>query len=149
MCVAAVMVAGLALFVPGSHAFAAAADVLKVSFGGSFSSRNNYTSAGNEVLGGASVRNTGSESLDATTGVDLSGGRSGLTFTPTEPLSGGAVQRSVVLEASFTPRGGQGSLATVLALGGQVFARYNGSHRACGLRGVLIGRALLRAHPAR
>lgn len=124
--VAALLVACLALVVPGSHAFAAAGEVLKVSFGGSFSSGNDYTSAGNEVLGGALVRDTGNESLDPATGVDLGGGRSGLTFTPTEPVSGGAVQRSVVLEAAFTPSGGQGSLATVLALGGQVFARYNG-----------------------
>jgi len=121
--VVAVMVAGLTLFAPGSHASAAAAEVLRVSFGGSFSSGDNYTSAGDEVLGGALARNTGSESLDATTGVNLSGGNSGLTFTPTDPVSGGDVQRSVILEAAFTPASGQGSLATILALGGQVVQR--------------------------
>ena len=102
-------------------------DLLHTAFGGSFSSGSTYTAATGETMDGVLVRRTGGELTDPADGIQLHGGQEGLTFTPSTPISGGTVQQPFVMEAAFTPAATQGSLATVFALGGNLFARYNGS----------------------
>jgi alpha-L-fucosidase len=98
--------------------------VLNVSFGGSFSSGNTYTAATGEVMGGTVTRRTGAESLDPARGLVL-GGADGVTFQPSTAISGGTTQRSFVIETAYTPAATQGGLATVTAVGGAIFGRYN------------------------
>ncbi|MEV0288468.1 alpha-L-fucosidase [Kribbella sp. NPDC050820] len=110
------------------QAQAADPDVLDVSFGGSFSSGNTYTAATGEVMGGTVTRRSGAESLDPARGVVLGGGADGVRFQPSTALSGGDVQRSFLIETAFTPDAAQGSLATITAIGGAIFGRYNGTN---------------------
>ncbi|BCJ36522.1 hypothetical protein Athai_40250 [Actinocatenispora thailandica] len=123
-------------------ATAGAADppVLDVSFGGSFSAGDAYTAATGETMGATLTRRTGAESLDAARGAVLHGGADGLTLVPDRPVSGGDTQRPFVIEAAFTPTGDQQPLATVLAVGGAVFARYAGNRLEYGIS-VLAGGA--------
>jgi len=107
---------------------AADPDLLDVSFGGSFSSGNTYTSATGEAMGGTLTRRTVAESLDPARGLVLAGGRDGALLQPVTPISGGTVQRSLLVETAFTPSTTQSSLATVIAIGGAIFARYNGTN---------------------
>lgn len=120
-------------------AVAADPDVLDVSFGGSFSSGNTYTAATGEVMGGTLTRRTGSESLDPARGVVLAGAADGLRFQPGTPISGGAVQRSFLVETAFTPAASQTSLATVTAVGGAVFGRYSGGNLQYGFSAEVGG----------
>jgi hypothetical protein len=106
---------------------AADPDVLNVSFGGSFSSGNTYTAATGEVMGGTLTRRSGAESLDPGRGVVLGGAADGVRFQPSTALSGGDVQRSVLIETAYTPDANQGNLATITAIGGAIFGRYNGT----------------------
>jgi alpha-L-fucosidase len=104
------------------------ATVLNVSFGGSFSSGNIYTAATGEVMGGTVTRRSGAEALDPARGIVLGGGADGVRFQPGTAISGGDIQRSVLIETAFTPEAGQGSLATITAIGGAIFGRYNGGN---------------------
>ena len=110
------------------QAQAADPDVLNVSFGGSFSSGNTYTAATGEVMGGTLTRRSGAESLDPARGVVLGGGADGVRFQPSTALSGGDVQRSFLIETAYTPDATQGNLATITAIGGAIFGRYNGTN---------------------
>jgi alpha-L-fucosidase len=124
-----VLALGLVIGGVGSvPAVAADPDVLDVSFGGSFSSGNTYTAATGEVMGGTLTRRTGAESLDPARGLVLAGGADGVRFQPGTAISGGAVQRSFLVETAFTPAATQSSLATVTAVGGAIFGRYNGGN---------------------
>ncbi|MEV0838753.1 alpha-L-fucosidase [Actinocatenispora sera] len=123
------------------------APLLDVSFGGSFSAGDAYTAATGETMAGALTRRTGAESIDAEHGAVLHGGADGLAFVPAAPVSGGRLQRPFVVEAAFTAivveaavtsTGRQGSPATVLAVGGALFARYAGNQLQYGFS-VLAG----------
>ncbi|MEI8408249.1 MULTISPECIES: alpha-L-fucosidase [unclassified Kribbella] len=123
---AAALAASALTSVQAAHA--ADPDVLNVSFGGSFSSGNTYTAATGEVMGGTVTRRSGAESLDPARGVVLGGGVDGVRFQPSTALSGGDVQRSFLIETAYTPDATQGNLATITAVGGAIFGRYNGSN---------------------
>ena len=127
-CAAAVLALGLTAAVLNTPAQAADPDVLDVSFGGSFSSGNSYTAATGEVMGGTLTRRSGAETLDPARGLVLNGSGDGVTFQPGNPLSGGAVQRSFLVEVAFTPAATQGNLATVFGMGGALYGRYNGTN---------------------
>ncbi|MFG1818039.1 alpha-L-fucosidase [Kribbella sp. NPDC049174] len=109
------------------RAQAADPDVLNVSFGGSFSSGNTYTAATGEVMGGTLTRRSGAESLDPARGVVLGGAADGVRFQPSTALSGGDVQRSFLTETAYTADATQANLATITAIGGAIFGRYNGT----------------------
>ncbi|WP_202893106.1 alpha-L-fucosidase [Kribbella italica] len=120
-------------------AVAADPDVLDVSFGGSFSSGHTYTAATGEVMGGTLTRRSGAESQDPARGLVLAGGPDGVLFQPGTAISGGAVQRSFLVETAFTPAAAQASLATVTAVGGAIFGRYSGTNLQYGFSSEVNG----------
>ncbi|MFD4263693.1 alpha-L-fucosidase [Streptomyces sp. NPDC058534] len=105
---------------------AAGVDAADIGFGGSFSSGNNYTAATGETMQGTLRRLAGTERLDVEKGLVLTGGTTGAVFSSrSENLVGGTtLSKSFVTETVFTPDAGQGSLATVLSVGGNLWARY-------------------------
>ncbi len=137
-CAAAVLALGLTAAVL-NPAQAADPDVLDVSFGGSFSSGNSYTAATGEVMGGSLTRRTGAESLDPARGLVLNGAGDGVTFQPSNPLSGGSTQRSFLVEVAFTPNATQGNLATIFGMGGALYGRYSGSNLQYGFDSEVDG----------
>jgi alpha-L-fucosidase len=102
---------------------AADPDVLDVSFGGSFSSGNTYTAATGEVMGGTLTRRSGAESLDPVRGVVLGGGADGVRFQPSTATSGAGV----LIETAYAAVATQGDLATIIAVNGAIFGRYDGT----------------------
>lgn len=122
-----------ALASPAATASAADDDVevLNVSFSGSFSNGNAYTAATGETMGGQLSRRTGAESLDVESGLVVSGGQEGAGFSPTDlPVGTTTLDRALVLETEFTPKGSQQDFATLLGVGGGLYVRYqNGQLR--------------------
>lgn len=104
---------------------------LHVAYGGNFNVGNTYTSATGETMTGSFVRRTGAETLDPALGLTLGGGTQGMSFTPTDLSLGGAhLDQGIVLETTFTPGPEQAALGTLVAAGGNLWARYqNGKLR--------------------
>ncbi len=109
----------------GGQASAAAdsTTLLSVGFQGAFDG-SAYRPASGEVVDGALTRNTGTESLSSGV-VQLPGGKAGLTFTPsTEFTSGGAVTKSVAVEATVqSVQTGNRGLNTELSIAGGAYYR--------------------------
>jgi alpha-L-fucosidase len=98
-------------------------DLLDVSYGGVVKN-GMYTATPNETLDGTLASRTGSESVSSS-GAALAGGKQGLDFTASDPVFGDeSLDTGFVVETAFTPAANQGSLATLVAVGGNLFARY-------------------------
>lgn len=106
----------------------ASIDLLDVSYDGTFTG-NGYTSAGNDVVDGKLERRAGTESV-ADGQINLVTPTEGIDFTAaTFPLGNTTVNTGFVAEAVFTPLAAQAGQGTLIAVGGNLFARYtqNGS----------------------
>lgn len=102
----------------------ASTDLLDVSFDGTLAG-NAYTPAGSEVLLGVLNRRAGTETV-AGSKATLTATGEGLDFTATGfPLGTSKLDTGFVAEAVFTPSGTQVAQAPVIAVGGNLFARYN------------------------
>lgn len=122
---AAVVGVAVIAFLPPTGNAASASPKLRVGFGGSFSQGNTYTSATGEILDGTLTRRTGGET--AGTGLRVTGGAQGASFQPAgDALTGSQVDRSLLLEAKYTPTAGATPvpLGTILAAGGNMWVRY-------------------------
>lgn len=101
-------------------------DLLNLAFDGEFDA-GEYASSSAETLDGTLSQRTGEETIDAGS-LALGGGTQALDWTATDPIADDSgVTASFVGEVEFTPTASQSSLATVLAVGGNLFARYNGT----------------------
>ncbi|POH59886.1 alpha-L-fucosidase [Arthrobacter glacialis] len=102
----------------------ASTDLLDVSYDGALAG-NAYMASGSDVLLGTLNRRAGTETV--------AGGKATLTatdesmdFTATAfPLGTTKLDKGFVAEATFTPSGPQVAQAPVIAVGGNLFARYN------------------------
>ncbi|MGN7357427.1 alpha-L-fucosidase [Paenibacillus sp. SAF-054] len=109
---------------PVSQAAAASRPLLDIGFGGSFSTDKGYTASTGETMFGSVSRRTGNEQLVFGEGVVLTGGNSGVEFAATEPLGTGTIDKPLVIEAAFKPQAGQSALTTLIAVGGNMYVRY-------------------------
>ena len=122
---AALLLTSVATTVPSTASAAEPTTHLDVTFSGAFSSGDSYTAATGETMSGELRRRTGAESLEFGTGVVLGGGQEGVELTPADlPLGTTTLDTALVVETVFTPAAAQGSLATVVGVGGNLFARY-------------------------
>lgn len=104
----------------------ATTDLLDVSYTGTLNG-NSYTRAGNEVLAGELNRRAGTEIM-ADGNVTLKAAGEGLDFTAADfQLGATKLDNGFVAEAVFTPSEGQMKQGTVIAVGGNLFARYTSS----------------------
>jgi alpha-L-fucosidase len=103
--------------------------LLNVEFGGSFTTASGYTPAPGELVDGQVTRLAGSETVDGSA-VTLTGGGTGIGFTPRTTLTSARyVNKSLLAEAVVRRQAGA-TLAfdTVLSLAGGGYYRYaNGS----------------------
>lgn len=110
-----------------NSAQAASDDALNVAFGGSLVGTEQYTTTEGEIMRGTLQGASGNET-QVSNGVDLGGGQQGLRFTAnTLNLGNTRISQSFVMEAQFVPKSAsQGSLATLMAAGGNFSVRYDG-----------------------
>lgn len=102
----------------------ASTDLLDVNYDGALSG-NAYTAAGSDVLLGTLNRRAGTETV-AGGKATLTATGEGLDFTATAfPLGTTKLDKGFVAEATFTPSGPQAAMAPVIAVSGNLFARYN------------------------
>lgn len=99
-------------------------DVLDVSFSGAFSSDAGYTNATGEIMDGKLMQKTGKEEIKSGA-VPLAGNEEGINFKPRETLiNDGKVEKAFIMEVEFNPEYEQGFQDTLLAFGGNMYARY-------------------------
>ncbi|MHA7269666.1 alpha-L-fucosidase [Arthrobacter sp. HLT1-20] len=102
----------------------ASTDLLDVSYDGALAG-NAYTATGSDVLLGTLNRRAGTETVTGGKSTLTATGE-GLDFTATAfPLGTTKLDKGFVAEATFTPSGPQVAQAPVIAVGGNLFARYN------------------------
>lgn len=107
---------------------------LLVDFDGDFDSEG-YIAATNEVINGQLDRKNGAEAISDGT-LELSGGTSGVVFTPAEPLDDDTyLNRSVVAEARIRGEDAQEHLTTLMGITGNTWARYENERLAYGFTG--------------
>ncbi len=101
--------------------------ILDVRFGGAFSSDAGYTNPTGEIMDGKLTQKTGNENISKGV-VPLKGNKEGINFQPRESLiSDGAVTKPFIIEVEFTPDANQSFQNTLLAFGGNMYARYTSS----------------------
>lgn len=102
----------------------ASTDLLDVSYDGTLNT-NQYEAADGEVMDGTLVRRAGTETL-ADGAVTLTAANQGMDFTASNfPLGAATLSKGFVAEAAFTPSGAQVAQGAVIAVGGNLFARYS------------------------
>lgn len=107
----------------------ASTDLLDVGYSGTFAG-NAYTPAAGELVTGTVVRRAGTETLTGGT-LTLGTPAEGVDYTATDfTLGGTTVNKGFVAEAVFTPTTTQVAQGTVIAVGGNLFARYNNTANA-------------------
>ncbi|MWV44770.1 oxidoreductase [Paenibacillus sp. HJL G12] len=114
---------------PVSQAAAASRALLDIGFGGSFSTDKGYTASTGETMFGSVSRRTGNEQLVFGEGVVLNGGSSGVEFAATEPLGTSTIDKPLIMEATFKPQAGQSALSTLIAIGGNMYVRYQSASK--------------------
>lgn len=104
----------------------ASTDLLDVAYDGTLNA-NQYTPSSSEIMAGTLARRAGTETI-ANGVATLTTAGQGLDFTAGDfPLGTAALNKGFVAEAVFTPSGTQVAQGTVIAVGGNLFARYTNS----------------------
>lgn len=101
-------------------------ELLDVSFDGSLAGTE-YAAAGDDHVTGSLSTRTGAESISDGQ-LTLAGGKQGAEWRgEVELATGNKLTQSFVAETTFTPATNQADMATLLAVGGNLTARYKGS----------------------
>lgn len=113
---------------PSPPAEASEPDALNVGFAGSLVGTTAYTTAGEEALRGSLHRVQGDEQQVAGSGVKLTGGRQGISFTSSDwslasTTSPGTATKNFIAEIRFTPTTTPANLSTLLSIGGNFSVR--------------------------
>ena len=105
----------------------------KVGFSGSFTNTA-YTPGSDEVALGTVDRRAGTETLQPGQGVVLKGDDNAVGFAPTTSWGDSWLAQNFVAEVKFTPAVGadQPQLATLFAVGGNLWVRYGGGQLTYG-----------------
>ncbi|CQR48094.1 Alpha-L-fucosidase [Paraliobacillus sp. PM-2] len=102
-------------------------DILDVYFTGAFSSEAGYTNATGEIMDGMLTQKSGNEEI-VQGSVPLNGGTEGINFQPRESfILDGNVTKPFIMEVEFVPEANQNAQDTLLAFGGNMYARYTSS----------------------
>ncbi|WP_328471733.1 Ig-like domain-containing protein [Streptomyces sp. NBC_00448] len=105
----------------------------KVGFGGSFTNHA-YAPGADEVALGTIDRRAGTETVQPGQGVVLKGGDNAVGFAPATSWGDARLIQNFVADVKFTPVAGteQPSLATLFAVGGNLWVRYGGGRLTYG-----------------
>ncbi|WP_175954629.1 alpha-L-fucosidase [Schaalia sp. Marseille-Q2122] len=98
-------------------------DLLRTSWVGTLD--DTYAGADSELVEGTATRKGNAAASDGS--LTFSGNTDAVIFTPTtDALSAQDLTKGFIVETTFTPQGTQADMATLVSVGGNFFARYQG-----------------------